>query len=139
MRARFISILAVSALALAAFAQTGVIKTNITDVLKDPDKVDGKAIQVEGKVESYEEKTSQRGNPYTVFKVTDSGKTLSVWMTGHPKDPDKPKDGDKVQLTGIYRKEKKVGDVTFRNEIDVTPVKDKPYGIKVLERASGGN
>ncbi len=139
MRARFFSILGVSALALAAFAQSGVIKTNITDVLKEPDKVDGKAIQIEGKVEKYEEKSSQRGNPYTVFKVTDSGKTLSVWMTGHAKDDNKPNDGDKVQLTGIYRKEKKVGDITFRNEIDVSPVKDKPYGIKILERAKDGS
>jgi len=64
---------------LPSIALTQALKTTITDILTNPDKYDGKMVQVEGKVVSPQFKTSKKGNPYTSFKLKDeSGNTLSV-------------------------------------------------------------
>jgi hypothetical protein len=45
------------------------------------------------------------------------------------------KDGQMVEVRGIYKVEKKVGTMTFKNEIEISAVKGKKYGVKVLPAA----
>lgn len=90
------------------------IKTTVGDILTNPDKYDGKMVQVEGKVASPNFKTSKRGNPYTTFKLTDAGNTLTVFSFGTLSI----REDGKVRVMGRYQKVKQVGRYTFYNEID---------------------
>lgn len=101
------------------------------------EKQDGKVVTITGKVDKFEEKTSKKGNKYTVFKVKGTKESISVWIKNHLEAAKKPANGDIVEVTGFFKKEKKVGDLVFKNEIDASSVKDKPYGVKVTKKAKG--
>lgn len=90
--------------------------TTVEQILKSPDSFHKKLVQVEGKVEDLQKKVSRAGNKYTTFKL---GKTrkLTVYTFGHP-DLD---EDDEVIVIGRFYKEKKVGNHTFKNEIDASP------------------
>lgn len=95
-------------------------------------KFDQKVVKVVGKVEKYEEKTSKSSKkPYTVFILVDEKGKVNVYMHGHPSF--KVKDGDKVEVTGKYSKEKKLKDLVFKNEIDASNDVVKTNGIKVVK------
>lgn len=126
-RLRFLPILAVASVALAA-------QTLSTDALiKDADKHDGKKVTVKGEVLDFEQKTSRAGNPYFVFKLKTKVKETPVNVYGRGTLEPAIKDKDTVEITGTFRKEKKVSTFTVKNEVDVTPEKkgDKPL-VKVL-------
>ncbi len=93
------------------------IKTTISAIQKEPDKFDNKLVQVEGTVERIDKRVSRAGNEYTTFQLRSGRDRVNVFTYGHP-DVD---DGDKVVVVGRYRKEKKVGNQTFKNEIDASP------------------
>ena len=114
-------------IAATAFAQ---VQTTTVAIMKDGKKFDKKEVVVKGKVEDYKRKTSRKGSKYTSFKVSDGGKFLNVYMKDHlPKDL---KDGQMVEVRGIFKVEKKVGTMIFKNEIEISAVKGKKYGVKVL-------
>lgn len=122
-------------LACAAFAWSGEgVSLKLTELLKDAKKYDGKAVVVRGMVAEFEARTSKRGTKYTVFKLKDGKDTASVYLKTHLAKP--PANQDPVEVSGIFRVEKKVGPQTFTNEIDATPVKDKPYGVKLLPKGT---
>ena len=100
---------------LIVYAQ--IIKTTVADILSNPDRYDGKIVQVEGKVLSLKFKVSKRGNPYTTFKLRDaSGSTLTVFSFGALPI----KEGDLVRVRGKYQKVKYVGPYVFYDEIDAS-------------------
>ena len=122
--------IAVAALAFAAD------KTAIADILKDAAKFDGKVLTVTGKVHNFKQKTSKAGNPYYNLKlVNKEGEQVSVY--GRGKAENELKDDQVVEVTGKFAKEKKVGSVTFKNEIDVAKdpedKKTADFGIKIKE------
>ncbi len=125
------ALLLVLGVSMAAFAFEQV---TIPEILKDPSKFDGKDVSVTGVVEGYQERTSKGGNKYTSFRVKADSKTLSVWMKDHPTADKSLKNGYTVLVTGIFAKEKKVGDVIFKNEIDVSPKSGKNYGWSILAK-----
>jgi cytochrome c-type biogenesis protein CcmE len=106
----------------------------VSALLKDADKYDGKAITLTGTVADFKQKTSKRGNDYFTFKLKDKSEVVNIY--GQGKLEKAPKDGDKVEVTGRYAKEKKQGDVTFKNELNVTVDKSKEdtknFGVKIL-------
>lgn len=71
----------VSILFLFSIVMAQAIKTSIGEILTNPDKYDGKMVQVQGKVGSLKFKTSKRGNAYTTFSIRDSsnGPIISVF------------------------------------------------------------
>jgi len=94
-----------------------VIKTTVSDILANPDRYDGKIVQVEGKILSLKFKVSKKGNPYTTFKLKDaSGSTLTVFSFGTLPI----KEGDLVRVKGKYQKVKYVSGYIFYNEIDAS-------------------
>ncbi len=107
-------IVCLSLIPLIANAQA--IKTTVGDILSSPDKYDGKTVQVEGKAQSIKSKTSKKGNPYTTFKVSGAGDTLTVFSFGTLSI----EEGNKVRVMGRYQKVKQVGRYTFYNEIDAS-------------------
>lgn len=126
-----------AALAISAFAALALTAEalKVDAVLKDADKHDGKDVAVTGTVSNYQAKTSRAGNKYATFTLKGANNTLSAYTQGHP-DP-APKDGDTVEITGVYRKEKKVSDTyTVKNELDFTKKDKKPYGLKITKKAN---
>jgi hypothetical protein len=94
------------------------IKTSVSEILNNPDRYDGKMVQVEGKISSLKFKTSKRGNPYTTFSIRDvSSRALNVFSFGTLSI----KGGDSVVVMGRYNKVKHVPPrYTFHNEIDAS-------------------
>lgn len=92
------------------------IKTTVGDILSDPDKYDGKMVEVKGMVESLKFKVSKKGNPYTVFNLVDKGYSVKIFSFGNLPI----KEGDLVRVIGRYQKVKYVGPYIFYNEIDAS-------------------
>ena len=93
---------------------------------------DKQTVTVVGKIEKYNEKNSKTSKkPYTVFTLVDAKGKVNVYLQGRPGG--KFKNGDKVAVTGLYRKEKKVKEMVFKNEIDATNDKIKTNGVKVAK------
>ena len=132
MKSRFAVGLVVLGLFSVAFAAD---KVSVADLLKDPAKFDGKEIAVQGIVEDFSEKVSGGGNAYVSLKCKDGEKRITVWMRGHLTT--KVKNGDEIVATGVFAKERRVGDVVYKNELDITPKPGKAYGI-LLVKAAGG-
>ncbi len=110
--------------ALAAFA---VDKVTVAELLKQPDKFNGKAVEVTAAFQGFQQKTSRAGNKYFTFKLKDGDKLVNVFCRGTLEPP--PKEGSKLKVVGLFRKEKLVGDMVFKNEIDATKQDGKEYGV----------
>ena len=84
-----------------------------------------------------ERNTDQTGNAYSLFRLKDKGKSISVLLDYHPEGNRMFANGDRIEVTGLFRKEKRVGELVFKNEVDCTKKEGKKYGIKVLKRKGG--
>lgn len=82
----------------------------------NPDRYDGKIIEVKGTVEFLKFKVSKKRNPYTVFDLTDKGNRLKIFSFGTPLI----KEGDLVKVIRKYQKVKYVRSYIFYNEIDAS-------------------
>ena len=98
-------------------ADAQAIKTTVSEILNNPDKYDGKMVQVEGTIGSLRFKTSKKGNQYTTMTVRDSSNAmLKVFSFGTlPLQKN-----DSVIVVGRYQKVKHVGSYSFYNEIDAS-------------------
>ena len=102
-------------------AFTDSSEVSIEKILSAKESYDGKEVIVSGKVSHLESKTSKAGNDYTTFTLSGSaGKgSLNVYSRGHTE----VKQGQTVKVTGIYRKEKRVGKWIVRNEIEAAGIR----------------
>ncbi len=98
-------------------------------------ELDGKVVSVTGEVSNFTEKTSKAGNKYTTFVLKGENSVANGYTQGHL-DP-KPKNGDIVEITGTYLKEKKLKDFTVKHEVNFTKVQGKPFGLKITKKKSG--
>lgn len=124
------------AILLCVFAATFALaaeKVGLADLAKDPKKFDGKVIETSGVVSEFKQKTSRAGNKYFTF-VLAQGKEEKVNVFSQGEADSDLKDGVKAKVVGLYRIEKKLGTMTFKNEVDATKVKDKPNGVSVLPK-----
>jgi len=95
-------------------------KASIQEILTNPDQYDGQEVIVQGNASKVKVKVSKKGNEYTTFSLIDgSGKSINVFIWGNPKI----RDGQKVTVSGIFQKIKKVGKYTFYNEIEASSIK----------------
>lgn len=119
-------------LAFAAVA-VGADKVDLADLVKDPKKYDGKVLETTGKVADFKQKTSRAGNKYfTLTLIQGDAAKVNVYSQGEAAK--EIKDGVTAKVVGVYRIEKKLGTMVFKNEIDVTKVKDKPNGIEIVPK-----
>ena len=114
-------------------------KATIADLLKEGSKWDKKEVAVIGYVAEFKQKTSRNGNDYYTFKLVEKleGKPEFISVYGQGKLSPAPIDKAHAVVSGVFAKEKSVGDQTFRNEVDVTPRGDKKFGVKVLKKIEG--
>lgn len=127
----------IPALALLAGAMSfAAEKVTIAELLKSPEKYDGKIVTVIGKAVKFQQKTSKAGNDYFTMKLVgkNDDDRISVYGRGKQKEI---KDDESIEVTGKFAKEKKVGSVTFKFEVDVTKDKEddktKNNGIKAVK------
>lgn len=100
---------------LAAVAFAFPIRPEV--VLKDRAKLDGKVIEVVGYVNSFRARTSKAGNKYFTFKIVERKSEVAAYGRGEA--PKGVTNGAKVVAKGKFRKEKKIKDRTFLNEIEI--------------------
>ena len=94
----------------------------VAEIAKNPSAFDKKTVTVSGTAQEVSSRTSRRGNPYTTFRLSDKRETVKVFTFGTPAI----KDGDRVEVRGVFQRVKQVGAYTFHDEIDassVTPAK----------------
>lgn len=123
------SILAVM-LAACAFAAAPL---GVDDLIRNADQHDGKEVVVLGVVAEYRASTSRAGNPNTTIKL--KGRSPLHGFSRGRLDP-APEVGDTVEITGLYRKVKKLPTFTVYNEVDFTKARDKKYGLRIVRRTS---
>jgi len=88
----------------------------VSEILNYPDKYHLKTVLVKGEVLDAKHKVSKRGNPYTVFALSDGTSAIKIFTFGTPEI----NRGDRVKVKGIFYKVRYVGRYTFYNEIDAT-------------------
>jgi hypothetical protein len=101
-------------------------RTTVRALLGEPKKWDGKLVEVEGTVEEYEQRTSKAGHEYSKFRLAmpDVKERAAVFSFNHLGLAN----GKKAKVRGLFQETKKVGEATFKNEIDAS----KPKGSVVV-------
>jgi hypothetical protein len=112
-------------------------KASVDDLLKNPAKFDNKAVTVTGKVDHFKAKTSKAGRKYFTFDLVGSGNYRGlrpqIAVYGQVELKPLPKNGDKVEATGLFAKERHVGSSVYKNELDVTSKGKDKNGVKVVK------
>ena len=101
---------------LSFYSCTNAQVVTISEILSDPDKYHLKTVLVKGEVLDVKHKVSKRGNPYTIFALSDGTSAIKIFTFGTPEI----NRGDRVKVKGIFYKVRYVGRYTFYNEIDAT-------------------
>jgi len=104
-------------LALASPARWASAAT-VADIAKDPAAFDQKTVTASGTAQEVNSRTSRRGNPYTSFRLSDEGEAVKVFTFGTPAI----KEGQRVEVRGVFQRVKQVGAYTFHDEIDASSV-----------------
>ncbi|MCO5295494.1 MAG: hypothetical protein M9921_01420 [Fimbriimonadaceae bacterium] len=118
-------------LALGVMFAVAADALTVDALLQEAAKHDGKPVTVTGKVVEFKQKTSRAGNKYFTLQLKGKSENLNVY--GHGELTPAPKKDDRVEASGVFRREKKVQTFTVKNEVDVSPVEGKKYGVKILK------
>lgn len=86
---------------------------SIDAIVANPTTFDGKHVSVHGTVADVKQKTSRKGNDYTLFDVCES-KCVHVYAHGHVGVTD----GAIVTVGGTFAAVKQLGSYTITNQID---------------------
>ena len=105
---------------LGSFLVCPAADTTAEKIVTKKDSYDGKEVTVKGTVSNLKFKTANAKDDYTTFiLVGESGGRINVFIWGNLK----LKAGQKVQVTGIYRKVRKTTQRNYYNEIEASKVK----------------
>ena len=111
----------ICALALASPARWASAAT-VAEIAKNPAAFDQKTVTASGTAHEVSSRTSRRGNPYTTFRLSDQGEAVKVFTFGTPAI----KEGERVEVRGVFQRVKQVGAYTFHDEIDASSVMPAP-------------
>ena len=116
----FFSIFLVVSIALGSFSICSAVDTTAEKIITKKDSYDGKQVSVKGTVSNLKFRTANVKDDYTTFVlVGGSGGRVNVFIWGNLK----LKAGQKVQVTGVYRKVRKTSQRNYYNEIEASQVK----------------
>ncbi len=107
-----------SAVVLGNLVHAGM-KTSVEEILANQDSYDGKEVSVSGTVSTPRFKASRHGKPYMTFPLLGESEgriNVLVW------EQMKLKKGEKVKVTGTYRKIMEMGKYTFRDLIEASEI-----------------
>lgn len=94
----------------------------IKELVSEPKEYNGTRVRLEGFVEEVDYTKSSKGEPFTLFRMNDgNGNEVRVYY----EDEHLPlSDGDKVQIQGRYKKQKKYFLYKIKNVIKARTVKE---------------
>jgi hypothetical protein len=108
---------------VVALTGPALARDRIGDVLAQPDAFDGREVMIEGKASAVDPRTSRRGNDYFTFRISDeTGTSLKVFSWGKPAFAP----GDRVEVSGRFQRERRVGRYSFTNEVDAFRIRKLP-------------
>ena len=91
------------------------VEPTVEEIMANKDSYDGKEVSISGTVSGPRFKASKSGKPYMTFPLLgDSGGRINIFVWGNMK----LKRGQKVRVTGIYRKSVEMGKYSFRDMIE---------------------
>jgi hypothetical protein len=111
------SIASVALVLLFVFA-CGAAEVDIGSIVGNPAQFDGKIIAIRGTASAVRETVSRAGNPYATLQVQDKTGAMKVFTFGHPGI----KNGECVEVSGVYKQVNRKGPNTFYNEIEAQSV-----------------
>ena len=115
-----LSILLVLTVILGNFSVCTAADTTAEKIITKKDAYDGKEVSVKGTVSNLKIKTANVKDEFTTFiLVGESGGRINVFIWGNLK----LKPGQKVQVTGVYRKVRRTAQRNYYNEIEASEVK----------------
>jgi len=110
----------VSAVVLGGFSICSAVETTVEKIMNNRDSYDGQQVSVAGTVSNLKFKALKVGNNYTTFMLAGkSGGRIKVFTWGNLN----VKPGQKVQVTGVYRKVRTTARRYYYNEIEASEVK----------------
>jgi len=113
-------ILLVSTIVLVGFAICAATETTAARIMNNADSFDGQQVSVTGTISNIKFRALEAGNNYTTFMLADkSGGRIKVFAWGKLT----LKAGQKVQVTGVYRKVWTSARQYFYNQIVASEVK----------------
>jgi hypothetical protein len=116
----FFIIVLVLTIILCGFSISPAEETTPEKIIASRDYYDGKEVSVKGTVSNIKIRTATGGKTFTTFKLAgESGIRVNVFTWGRLK----PQVGQKVEVTGIYRKIMRVDQRIYYNQIDASIVK----------------
>ena len=102
-------------------------EATVEEILADQDSYDGKEVSVSGAVSTPRVKASRHGKPYMTFPLLgESGGRINVLVW----EQMKLKKGEKVKITGTYRRVMEMGKYTFRDMIEASQIIRSEEGNK---------
>ena len=102
-------------------------EATVEEILADQDSYDGKEVSVSGAVSTPRFKASRHGKPYMTFPLLgESGGRINVLVW----EQMKLKKGEKVKITGTYRRVMEMGKYTFRDMIEASQIIRSEEGNK---------
>ncbi len=105
------------------FVVPALARDRIGDILARPDTFDGREVVLEGKASAVDPRTSRHGNDYFTFRLSDeTGTSLKVFSWGKPAIAP----GDRVQVSGRFQRERRVGRYSFTNELEASRIRKLP-------------
>jgi hypothetical protein len=105
---------------LSGFSISSAMDSTAEKIITKKDFYDGKKVSVKGTVSNLKFKTANIKDDYTTFiLVGESGGRINVFIWGSLK----LQPGQKVQVTGRYRKVRKWAQRNYYNEIEASEVK----------------
>lgn len=114
--------LAVAVVCLVTLAVQADPPLTVQALVQNPSRYNGKVVTVAGTITGYQERASDSGHPFTVFRLTDGDASLTVFIWNKHRF----RNGDKVRVTGTFAKARTVGTVDFDNEIQALRVELVP-------------
>jgi hypothetical protein len=110
----------VSAIVLGGFSVCPAMETTVEKIMNNRDSYDGKEVSVTGTVSNLKFKTLKVGEAYTTFMLASkSGGRIKVFIS----EKLKLQAGQKVKVTGVYRKVRTTAHRQYHNEIEASNVK----------------
>ncbi len=122
-RRLFPILLGVAAILAALDISQALALQPIGDILARPEAFDGRQVVLAGRASAVDPRTSQRGNDYFTFRLSDeTAASLKVFSWGKPMFAP----GDRVEVHGRFQRERRVGRHIFTNEVEALRVRKLP-------------
>jgi hypothetical protein len=105
-------------LALLVPVHASALDAAVRDIVASPERFDGRSVSLRGAVTNLQQTVSGKGNPYFTFDLSDGVSAVRVFSFGRTSC----QAGGQAVVDGRFERVKKVGRLTFHDEVTATRV-----------------